>query len=147
MLVAPYDLDTRAIDRFTGRLGYGHAAIFNGERAAGHWVGIDASFEEQRISRRYLYEIAKGSPWVMIPLSRPALAHTYRNAQRRLGQPYNNLGLAGVQRPNRSATCSQLILECLPAHVAATVPTWRAGWCSPNCLAKWSRQCGSSQYS
>lgn len=142
LLVRPYDLDTRAIDLATGRQGYGHAGIFNGECVAGHQVGIDASFDEQRIGRRYLHEMTKGAPWDLIRLADATLAHLYRAAEKRIGQGYNNLGLLGRHSPDR-ATCSQLIYECLPEWVRVRIPTWRPGWCSPNCLAKWGQLCGS----
>lgn len=141
LLVRPYDLDTRAIDIATGSHGYGHVGIFAGEFAARYPVGIDASFDEQKISRRYLFEIVKGSKWDLLPLSAATLMQTYRAAQQRIGQPYNNLGLLGVHSPEK-ATCSQLIYECLPEWLRARIPTWRSGWCSPNCLAKWGKSCG-----
>lgn len=136
LLVAPFDADTAAVDRLTGRAGWGHVALVADERDDdGRLVAIDASMQRGCVQPRPLYEITRGARWCLVSLGE-GLEHTYRGATARIGQPYNYRGLLGFQRPGVAATCSQLVYECLPPSLQRRVQPWRPGWVSPNCLAR-----------
>lgn len=131
ILVTPYDADTRAINLVTGRHGFGHAALACSEYDAfDRPLAIDASFATGKIQRRIVRRVTRGRPWILLPI--PNIEDVYARALERVGQPYNNWGLLGRQRPGKAATCSQLVYECL--NEPDLVPCWRKGWCSPNDL-------------
>lgn len=133
ILVSPYDADTRFINRLTGNLGYGHAALAcHRYDAFDRPLAIDASFATGKIDERILRRVTRGRRWVLLHVD--GIEDAYDRALARVGQPYNNWGLLGRHRPGESATCSQLVYECLPEELRSTVPCWRRGWCSPNDL-------------
>lgn len=136
LLFAPYDLDTHAVNRLSGRGGYGHVAIANGESdALGRALAIDSSLG-RGVFRRPIEMIADGRPgWHIITIGHLDLDDAYEAAMQRIGSPYNYSGLLG-RSSVKSWTCSQLIYDCLPTRVRECVRSCGPWPLSPNCIAR-----------
>jgi len=133
---APFDLDTRAVDRVTGGLGYGHVALAGGETDDyGRTLVIDASTVTRCVSRRPLLEVSHRVPFRVLPLE--DCRDCYERAVEHLGEPYDLRQLVGFRpRPGRW-TCSGLVYECLATEARARVRPWRKGWSvAPNDLVR-----------
>lgn len=137
LLFAPCDLDTHAVNYASGRAGYGHVAIANGESDHfGRALAIDASLG-RGIFRRPLESIsaANGRSWEIITIGQLDLDEAYAEAARRIGSGYNYSGLIG-RASSKRWTCSQLIYECLPERLRERVRPCGPWPISPNCIAR-----------
>lgn len=134
VLVRPFDADTRAVDLATGRWGFGHVALYGCELDAhAHPLVIDSCIA-RGVVRRRLDAMARGALYYFVPLPREAGRAAYERAIARLGRPYHYGGLF-LRKPRPDMhTCSSLILECLPADMAARIKFRRH--VSPNDIAR-----------
>lgn len=135
LLFIPYDLDTHAVNLASGRAGYGHVAIANGESdALGRALAIDSSLG-RGVFRRPIEMISGGRAWHIVTIGHLDLDAAYAEATRRIGGAYNYMGLAG-RSSDKKWTCSQLVYECLPDHLRACVRACGPWPLSPNCIAR-----------
>ena len=136
VLVAPFDLDTRAVDRVTGGLGYGHVALAAGETDEfGRTIVVDASTVTRCVSRRPLLDVTRRVPFRVISIDETEA--TYERALERLGEPYDFRALVGFKPRLGHWTCSGLVHHCLPEALRAKVKPWRRGWSvAPNDLVR-----------
>lgn len=136
VLIAPFDLDTRAVDRVTGGRGYGHVALAGGEHdVLGRTLVVDASTITRCVSRRPLLDVTHRVPFKVIPIE--ACEDTYARALGHLGEPYDLRQLVGFRPRPGHWTCSGLVTECLPPPLRVRVKPWRKGWSvAPNDIAR-----------
>ena len=136
VLVAPFDRDTRAVDRVTGGRGYGHVAIAGGELDEdGRILVVDASTLTKCVSRRPLRDVLWGARFRVLPV--PAAEDVYARALERLGEPYDFRALVGFRPRPGYWTCSGLAHACLETAERTKVRPWRKGWSvAPNDLAR-----------
>lgn len=134
VLVAPFDIDTAAVDRVTGGRGYGHAGLFVGEvDRTGRPVAIDSSITAGGVFRRLLADIVRDVRFVVVPVD--CVERAYERAATRVGEPYHRGALLGQAPREGCSTCSHLVWSCLDRRDRARVTPWRKGWSvSPNDL-------------
>ena len=136
ILIAPFDADTRMVDRVTGRLGFGHVALACGETdRQGRPIAIDSSVSAGGVFRRPLRLILREASFRIAEIE--GIEEAYALAASRIGEPYHFGSLLGRAPREGCSTCSHLVWTCLPPALREQVKPWRKGWCvSPNDLAR-----------
>jgi hypothetical protein len=134
--IAPFDLDTRAVDRVTGGLGFGHVAIAGGEvDRHGRSLVVDSSTVTGGVFRRPLMDVLHGATFRVLSIAE--CEGCYARAVERIGEPYDFRALVGFRPRDTHWTCSGLVCACLSALERHRVKPWRKGWSvAPNDLVR-----------
>lgn len=136
LFVTPFDADTRMVNRFTGRHGYGHVALFSGIYEGDTAIVLDSSMTEGCVGFRPLLDMTRGVPYHSMWIDDQLGNFMLKRAMRCLGSPYDFGGLFRARARDDAFTCSGLIRCALPQHLVEQCrPTGRFGF-SPNDLAR-----------
>jgi hypothetical protein len=145
LFVTPFDADTWAVDRWTGRHGFGHVALWSGIVEGGQPIVLDSSLTEQGVTFRPLLDMTRGVPYATLELDDKLGQWMLARAIRCVGQPYDYGGLLRGRVNDDAFTCSGLLCCALPVQLERRCRPAK-GPVSPNDLArglgvpKWSRR-------
>ncbi len=135
LFVTPFCADTWAVDRATGRWGFGHVALWSGIIERAQPMVLDASTTSGQVGFRPLAAMTRGARYATLELDDELGNWMLARAMRCIGKPYDYGGLLRGRRTDAAFTCSGLVCCALPLQLEQRCRP-PEGPVSPNDLAR-----------